>query len=79
MKSIDFLDIMSEVDESLLARCDADRGAPLKRFWKPLTAIAAAFAAAPGIRACRWRHGRRCREGGRLDAIRGSRAAADGA
>lgn len=46
MKSIDFLDIMSEVDESLLARCDADRGASLKRFWKPLTAIAAAFAVA---------------------------------
>ena len=46
MKHETFLDVLNEVDESLLARCDADRGASVKRFWKPFTAIAAAFAVA---------------------------------
>ena len=46
MKSETFLDILNEVDESLLTRCDADRKSPIRRFLKPLAALAAVFAVA---------------------------------
>lgn len=46
MRSETFLDILSEVDESLLARCDAKPRPILRRLAKPLGAIAALFAVA---------------------------------
>ena len=46
MRSETFLDILNEVDESLLTRCDADRKSPIRRFLKPLAALAAVFAVA---------------------------------
>ena len=46
MKSMDFLDIMSEVDEALLTRCDRKPRKTLRRLVKPLSAVAALFAVA---------------------------------
>lgn len=46
MKSLDFLEIMSEVDEELLARCDKERRPAIKRFLRPLSAVAAMLAVA---------------------------------
>ena len=45
MKSMEFLEMLSEIDESVLIRADKHRR-PAKRLWRPLSALAAMLAVA---------------------------------